>query len=167
SGQAVGAAMRFYGLTPDDVVVVYDELDLPPGKLRMKTGGGLAGHNGLRSIKAHIGDAFHRIRLGIGHPGHKDRVHGYVLKDFSRADLEWFEPLRDAITEYAPLIARRDFATFQNRVHLKLNDGDAPVKEKPAPARAQAPDAKNTQQDKPSGPFAALKRLIGGNESEN
>ena len=100
SGRAVGAAMRFYNLEPDDVVVVYDELDLPPGKLRMKTGGGLAGHNGLRSIKAHIGDAFHRMRLGIGHPGHKDKVHGYVLKDFSKAELGWFEPHAEAEARY-------------------------------------------------------------------
>ncbi len=166
SGRAVGAVMRFYDLIPDDAVVVYDELDLPPGKLRLKTGGGLAGHNGLRSIKAHIGPDFHRLRLGIGHPGHKDKVHGYVLKDFSKAERDWLEPLRDAIVEYAPLLATREFATFQNRVHIRLNqDSDngagKPAAQKPKAARPSEPP----RQDKPAGPFAALKRFIGGSES--
>lgn len=167
SGRAVGAAMRFYNLTPDDVVVVYDELDLPPGKLRMKSGGGLAGHNGLRSIKAHIGADFHRLRLGIGHPGHKDKVHGYVLKDFSKAEQDWLEPLSDAIVEYAPLLASREYATFQNRVHIRLNQdsGDEAGKPKTKNAKPAKPCKPQTQQDQPSGPFAALKRIIGGSES--
>jgi PTH1 family peptidyl-tRNA hydrolase len=168
SGQSVGKAMRFYNLTSQDVVVVYDELDLPPGKLRMKTGGGLAGHNGLKSIKAHIGDQFHRIRLGIGHPGHKDKVHSYVLKDFARADADWLDPLLEAIAGQAPLLATRQFATFQNKVHLDLNPEPAPAKAKPAqrPAPASSP-ADNDKDKQPSGPFAALKRIIGGNESDN
>ena len=166
SGQAVGKAMRFYNLGPDDVVVVYDELDLPPGKLRMKTGGGLAGHNGLRSIKAHIGDTFHRIRLGIGHPGHKDKVHGYVLKDFAKHDMEWFEPLRDAIAEYANLLATREFATFQNKVHLRLNDSEPAVKAKPKKKTEPVAPAVKTDKEKPASPFATLKRLLGGNESD-
>lgn len=166
SGQSVGKAMRFYNLQPDDVVVVYDELDLPPGKLRMKTGGGLAGHNGLRSIKAHIGDSFHRIRLGIGHPGHKDKVHGYVLKDFAKQDASWFEPLSDAIAEYAHLLATREFATFQNKVHLRVNDDEPVAKAKPAKKAAPATPPVPTDKDKPAGPFAKLKRLIGGNESD-
>ncbi|OHC47223.1 MAG: aminoacyl-tRNA hydrolase, partial [Rhodobacteraceae bacterium GWF1_65_7] len=82
SGQSVGEALRFYKLTPDDLTVFHDELDLAPGRLRVKTGGGHAGHNGLRSIHAHVGEAYHRVRLGIGHPGHKDAVAGYVLHDF-------------------------------------------------------------------------------------
>jgi PTH1 family peptidyl-tRNA hydrolase len=168
SGQSVGKAMRFYNLTSQDVVVVYDELDLPPGKLRMKTGGGLAGHNGLKSIKAHISDKFHRIRLGIGHPGHKDKVHGYVLKDFARADADWLDPLLETISGQAPLLATRQFATFQNKVHLDLNPEPAPAKAKPAqrPAPASSP-ADNDKDKQPSGPFAALKRIIGGNESDN
>ena len=166
SGQAVGKAMRFYNLGPDDVVVVYDELDLPPGKLRMKTGGGLAGHNGLRSIKAHIGDTFHRIRLGIGHPGHKDKVHGYVLKDFAKQDMEWFEPLRDAIAEYANLLATREFATFQNKVHLRLNDSEPAVKAKPKKRTEPVAPTVKTDKEKPASPFATLKRLLGGNESD-
>jgi peptidyl-tRNA hydrolase, PTH1 family len=127
SGRAVGEAMRFYNLEPADVVVLHDELDLPPGKLRVKTGGGHAGHNGLRSIQAHIGPEFHRVRLGIGHPGNKDLVHFYVLHDFAKSDREWLEPLLDGIAEAAPSLARRDFASFQNKVHLALN----PEPEKP------------------------------------
>ena len=128
SGRSVGEAMRFYGLAPDDVVVLHDELDLPPGKIRIKSGGGHAGHNGLRSIQAHIGADFHRVRLGIGHPGLKDLVHGYVLHDFAKADGEWLEGLLVAVADAAPALARREFATFQNKVHLATN----PEPEKPA-----------------------------------
>jgi PTH1 family peptidyl-tRNA hydrolase len=128
SGRAVGEAMRFFGLAPDEVIVIHDELDLPPGKLRTKTGGGTAGHNGLRSIAAHIGPDFHRVRLGIGHPGHKDLGQVHVLNDFHKADREWLDPLIDTVAEWAPLLAKRDFGRFQNRVHLALN----PEPEKPA-----------------------------------
>ena len=127
SGRSVGEAMRFYGLSPDDVVVLHDELDLPPGKLRIKSGGGHAGHNGLRSIDAHIGGGFHRVRLGIGHPGLKELVHGYVLHDFAKADREWLDVLLEAVAEAAPALASRQFASFQNKVHLALN----PEPEKP------------------------------------
>ena len=165
SGQAVGAAMRFYDLSADDVIVIHDELDLPAGKLRMKTGGGLAGHNGLRSTKAHIGDKFHRIRLGIGHPGHKDKVHGYVLKDFAKADDDWLDPLCDAIAEYAPLLATREYATFQNRVHLRLAPETEAQPDKPASAKpSKANEEEASDEAKSSGPFAALKRLIGSHE---
>ncbi len=121
SGRAVGEAMRFYKLTPADVVVFYDELDLEPGKIRMKTGGGAAGHNGIRSIAAHIGPDFRRVRIGIGHPGAKDRVLGYVLGDFSKADQDWVEPMLDAMADAAPLLAEGKDATFANKVHLALN----------------------------------------------
>ena len=127
SGRAVGEAMRFFNLEPADVVVLHDELDLPPGKVRVKTGGGHAGHNGLRSIQAHIGPDFHRVRLGIGHPGIKELVHAYVLHDFAKSDREWLEPLLDGIAEAAETLARREFASFQNKVHLALN----PEPEKP------------------------------------
>ncbi|ABS63870.1 Aminoacyl-tRNA hydrolase [Parvibaculum lavamentivorans DS-1] len=122
SGRAVGEAMRFYKLTPADVVVFYDELDLEPGKVRMKTGGGAAGHNGIRSIAAHIGPEFRRVRIGIGHPGAKDRVLGYVLGDFSKAETaDWVETLIEAIADAAPLLATGKDATFANKVHLALN----------------------------------------------
>src|SRR3546814_14248439 len=92
SGRAVGAAARFYKLPPPDVVVLHDELDLLPGKVRVKQGGGAAGHNGLRSIDAHLGKDYWRARIGIGHPGHPDRVTGWVLNDFAKTDEAWLTP---------------------------------------------------------------------------
>ena len=121
SGRAVAEAANFFKLGQSDIVVVHDELDLPPGKLRMKTGGGNAGHNGLRSISAHIGNDYRRVRLGIGHPGDKDRVHDYVLQDFAKADRDWVETLVDAIADNADLIAKGQDATFQNKVHLAMD----------------------------------------------
>lgn len=130
SGRSVGEAMRFFKLEPEHVVVFHDELDLAPGKLRIKTGGGHGGHNGLRSIDAHIGPNYRRIRLGIGHPGDKERVLGHVLGDFAKADMKWLEPFLDAIASEAPLLAEGRFNSFANRVHLLLNP--EPEK-KPAP----------------------------------
>ena len=122
SGRAVGEAMRFYKIEPADVVVFHDELDLAPAKLRIKTGGGAAGHNGIRSVAAHIGPDFRRVRIGIGHPGGKDRVLGAVLGDFSKAEMSaWVEPLIEAIADAAPLLAEGKDATFANKVHLALN----------------------------------------------
>jgi PTH1 family peptidyl-tRNA hydrolase len=129
SGRSVGEAMRFYKLTPDDVVVFHDELDLAPGRIRVKKGGGLAGHNGLKSIAAHIGPDFRRIRMGVGHPGDKNRVTGHVLNDFSKADQEWLAPLLDAVAEAAPLLAADDDAGFTGKVALILN----PPASKPKP----------------------------------
>jgi len=119
SGQAVGEAMRFYKLTPDDVTVFHDELDLAPGELRVKTGGGHAGHNGLRSIHGHIGEAYHRLRLGIGHPGHKDAVAGYVLNDFAKAEGVWLDDLLRGLSDGAPLLAEGATALFLNAVALR------------------------------------------------
>ncbi len=124
SGQAIGEAMRFYKLEPNDVVVIHDELDLPPGKLRAKAGGGVAGHNGLRSTAAHIGPDFRRIRVGIGHPGNKNMVHRYVLNDFSKADQDWVDPMLDAIADNAEFLARGEDSSFMNRVHLATNSND-------------------------------------------
>lgn len=120
SGQSVGEAMRFYKLIPDDVVVLHDELDLAPGKCRVKQGGGHAGHNGLRSIHAHIGAAYGRVRLGIGHPGHKDAVAGYVLRDFPKADEGWLDDLMRGISEGAGELARGDSGKFMNAVALRV-----------------------------------------------
>jgi PTH1 family peptidyl-tRNA hydrolase len=131
----VGEAMRFFQLSPDDVVALHDELDLPPAKLRAKTGGGHAGHNGLRSIAAHIGADFHRIRLGIGHPGDKALVHRYVLDDFAKAEMPPVEALVEAVSRHAERLGARDFATFQNRVHLDLNP---PPPKEPAKGAASA-----------------------------
>lgn len=118
SGRSVGAALRFYKLPLSELVVLHDELDLAPGRLRVKHGGGAAGHNGLRSIDAHLGKDYRRVRIGIGHPGHPDRVTSYVLSDFAKTDAAWLEPLLDAIAEAAPLLAAGDDANFMNRVAL-------------------------------------------------
>ena len=140
SGQSVGAALRFYKLSPADLVVFHDELDLSPGKLRLKQGGGHAGHNGLRSIHEHIGPDYARVRLGIGHPGHKDRVAGYVLSDFAKADQDWLEDLMRGLSEAAPALAAGDGARFSNLVaqHMKPNAKAAPPP-KPRPAQTPAP----------------------------
>ncbi|MCX8507367.1 MAG: aminoacyl-tRNA hydrolase, partial [Rhodobacteraceae bacterium] len=119
SGQSVRAAMDFYKAAPADLVVFHDELDLAPGKCRTKQGGGHAGHNGLRSIHAHIGEAYGRVRLGIGHPGHKDKVAAYVLNDFAKADQEWLEDLLRGLSDGAVALAAGDGAKFMNAVALR------------------------------------------------
>jgi PTH1 family peptidyl-tRNA hydrolase len=121
SGRAVAEAMHFYKLALGDVVVFHDELDLPPGKVRVKAGGGIAGHNGLRSITAHIGNDYRRVRIGIGHPGNKDMVHGYVLSDFAKAERDWVETLTGIIADNAGLLAQGADSTFQNKVHLGMD----------------------------------------------
>lgn len=139
SGQAVAAAMRFYKLTPADVVVLHDELDLAPGKVRVKTGGGHAGHNGLRSIHAHIGAEFRRIRLGIGHPGDKNKVSGYVLHDFAKAEWDWIDPLMDACAAHAGLLADGEDKAFQGKLAAELNDKAQAARKppvKPSPLKA-------------------------------
>lgn len=159
SGRSVGQALRFHRIEPADLVVLHDELDLPPGKLRVKAGGGHGGHNGLKSIEAHIGKEFRRVRLGIGHPGAKELVNGYVLHDFAKGDADWLQPLLDAVAENAPLLAKADDATFMNRVHLALaRDGEAPAA--PAPATVRARDPERSM----GGALAdGLKKLLGRN----
>ena len=120
SGESVLAAMSFYKIAPEDIVVIHDELDLRPGKVRVKRGGGNAGHNGLRSITAHVGNDYRRVRIGVGHPGVKDLVHGHVLGDFAKAERPWVEALTAAIADNAEILARGEDATFQNKVHLAM-----------------------------------------------
>ncbi len=120
SGRAVAEAAQFYKIQNDSVVVFHDEVDLTPSKVRVKVGGSDAGHNGLRSITAHIGNDYKRVRLGIGHPGAKELVHPFVLGDFSKAEMGWVGALCDAVAAQAPLLARHDDATFQNKVHLAM-----------------------------------------------
>ncbi len=121
SGRSVLAAASFYKIPPEDILVIHDELDLAAGKLRLKTGGGHAGHNGLRSIHAHIGDKYRRLRLGIGHPGDKAKVTGHVLKDFAKADSDWLEPLLDAVADHIGLALDGDDAGFLNQVARDIN----------------------------------------------
>ncbi len=120
SGRAVAEAAHFYKLSPADITVFHDEIDLPPGKVRVKIGGGIAGHNGLRSISEHIGNDYRRVRIGVGHPGDKDMVQHYVLSDFAKSDRGWVEALIGSIGENAELIARGQDASFQNKVHLAM-----------------------------------------------
>ena len=119
-GIAVGEAAHFYKIGTDDIVVFHDEIDLPPAKVRVKTGGGIAGHNGLRSISSHVGNDYRRVRIGVGHPGVKELVHNHVLGDFAKAERPWVEALCDIIADNAGLLAKGDDASFQNKVHLAL-----------------------------------------------
>jgi PTH1 family peptidyl-tRNA hydrolase len=130
SGKSVGEAAHFYKLPPAQVVVLHDELDLAPGKLRVKLGGGHAGHNGLRSVDAAIGADYRRVRLGIGHPG-KEQVLGFVLQNFSKVEQDWLNPLLEAIADAAPALARGDDVGFMNKVALKLTPprNDPPKKD--------------------------------------
>ena len=120
SGRAVGQAVRFFKLTPGDVTVIHDDIDLAPAKVRLKMGGGHAGHNGLRDIEAHIGRDYARVRIGVGHPGLKDEVTGHVLDSFSKAEMAWVEPLVEAIAEAFPHLAAGDGPGFTNRLALIL-----------------------------------------------
>jgi len=176
SGQSVGEALRFYKLQPSDLTVFYDELDLVAGKVRVKTGGGAGGHNGIRSIDQHIARDYRRVRIGIGHPGVREMVHGHVLGDFARADDEWLDVLLDSIADNADLIARGDESGFMNHITLALRDklqptgeDDTPPPKTPKPAakaqshirqarKPQVPGVKVPE----SGPMAAmLKKLLG------
>ena len=118
SGRAVGAAMRYHRLAPAAVIVLHDEVDLAAGKVRAKCGGGVAGHNGLKSIRAHIGADFWRVRIGIGHPGDRDRMTGHVLSEFGSADRDWLSPVLDAIADAIPLLVDGDAGAFMSRVAL-------------------------------------------------
>ena len=147
SGQSVGEAMRFYNLSPAEVTVFHDELDLPSGKCRAKTGGGHAGHNGLRSLHQHIGARYNRIRLGIGHPGDKKLVSHYVLHDFAKTDLDWLNPLLDRIAVAASLLAQGDQSGFINRVALKVSSEKKGLAtpDKKVPTKSPSPKISNIQ----------------------
>jgi PTH1 family peptidyl-tRNA hydrolase len=182
SGEAVGKALRFYKLDPSAVTVFYDEIDLAAGKLRVKTGGGSGGHNGIRSLDQHIGQNYRRVRIGVGHPGAREMVHGHVLGDFAKADREWLGVLLDAIADSADLVARGDDSGFMNKITLTLrdklqptgpDDTPPPRERKPKTADPGAPPKAQShiRQARPkqaapkipeSGPMAAmLKKLLG------
>jgi PTH1 family peptidyl-tRNA hydrolase len=120
SGRAVAEAAHFYKLGLSDIVVFHDEIDLAAAKVRVKTGGGVAGHNGLRSISAHVGNDYRRVRIGVGHPGVKELVHPHVLSDFAKDEKPWVEALCDIIADNAELLAKGQDASFQNKVHLAM-----------------------------------------------
>lgn len=179
SGRSAAEAVRFYKIGLDDVIVFHDELDLAPRKLRVKAGGGVAGHNGLKSLTRHIGNDYVRARIGIGHPGDKARVHSHVLKDFSKSEMEWVEPMVEAIAGAVPKLVEGNASSFMNDVAMAAGDADKPEKKsKPENNKGKRPSqrdlAKNTAaatDDKPAapdtetgGPFARLKSLFGGKE---
>jgi peptidyl-tRNA hydrolase, PTH1 family len=149
SGQSVGAAARFLKVPVEDVVVLHDELDLAPGRLRVKRGGGAGGHNGLKSIDAHLGQNYRRVRMGIGHPGDRDRVSGYVLHDFAKADEAWLVPLLDAVADGFPLLAGGDDAGFMNKV-ATLTAPPRPKKDKAAVEAKPDAEAPPTDDAKPN-----------------
>lgn len=148
SGQSVGEAMRYLKLEPADVIVFHDEIDLAPGKVRLKTGGGHAGHNGLRSIHAHIGPDYDRVRLGVGHPGHKDAVPGYVLRDFPKADAEWLDDVLRGIGDGIAHLVAGDGAKFLNAISLRVapaRSSKSAPKPQPQTETAEEPAAEDTR----------------------
>jgi PTH1 family peptidyl-tRNA hydrolase len=143
SGQSVGEAMRFYKIEPADVIVFHDEIDLAPAKLRVKTGGGHAGHNGLRSIHQHISPEYIRIRMGVGHPGHKDRVPSYVLHDFAKADQDWLDDMLRGISDGIAYLVAGDTGKFQNAVALRTappRSSTSPKADKKQPEPVSEPE---------------------------
>ena len=146
SGQSVGAAMRFFKLEPNEITVFHDEIDLEPSRLKVKSGGGHAGHNGLRSLHAHIGDGYDRVRIGVGPPGHKDAVPAYVLRDFAKADRGWIEEILQGISDGAPELVAGDRGRFMNAVSLRTapprsskSKGKSAVAPKSVPAEVEDP----------------------------
>lgn len=130
SGRSVVAAALFYKILPEDILVIHDELDLEAGKIRLKAGGGHAGHNGLRSLHAHIGDAYRRLRMGIGHPGDKSQVVNHVLKDFAKSDQAWLDPLLGSVADHIGLALAGDDADFLNRVALDIKPNEKKTADK-------------------------------------
>lgn len=141
SGQSVGAAARFLKVAPSDIFVFHDELDLAPGKVKVKTGGGNAGHNGLRSVSAHIGNDFVRVRLGIGHPGSREAVVPFVLNDFAKSDQDWLDVMLSALSKSLPHLAHGDSARYLSDVARATSDtpSDSNSDADKAPVRPKAP----------------------------
>jgi len=159
SGQSVGEALRFHKLESTDLTVFHDEIDLAPGKIRLKAGGGHAGHNGLRSIHQHIGPHYDRVRMGVGHPGHKDAVPGYVLRDFPKADAEWLDDELRGISDGAAHLAAGAGDRFLNAVALRVNPGRSSTTAKPAPkAKKATPAPEQTEPQEPA--LSPMQRLI-------
>ncbi|MEM8937693.1 MAG: aminoacyl-tRNA hydrolase [Pseudomonadota bacterium] len=171
SGRSVGELVNFYKLAPEDVVVFYDELDLVPGKLKVKKGGGAAGHNGIRSIDAHIGNDFRRVRIGIGHPGDKSRVTNHVLGDFSKADHDWLDPLLDAISDAAPMLVDSD-QRFATAIGQMLSPAPKDQVKRSVPRDQDKADTRTpssldkapSNKAEPKGPLSVLKDLFKNEE---
>jgi len=164
SGRAAGDAARFFKLSTDDVIVFHDDLDLAPGRVKVKQGGGHAGHNGLKSLTAHCGADFWRVRLGIGHPGDKAKVTAYVLGDFAKADAQWLDPLLDAIADAAPALMDGRADKFTSEVAQAMHDVQSPAKGAP-PQREKTAPATPAKPEQPSAPTALgekLRRWLGG-----
>ena len=163
SGESIHEVVGFYKLEPEDVTVLYDEIDLMPGKVRIKRGGGNGGHNGLRSIDPQIGTEYRRVRLGVGHPGHKDGVMPHVLGDFSKADRAWLDPLLAALADNADLLIKGDDNRLMNKLALAVK-GDVEDEPDPTPPVARAAARpKPLQAEVPqTGPMAAMLRRIFG-----
>ncbi|MBO0663708.1 aminoacyl-tRNA hydrolase [Jiella sp. MQZ9-1] len=176
SGRSVGEAVRFYKLEPQQIVVIHDELDLAPGKMRVKTGGGHGGHNGLKSIDAHLGSKdYRRVRLGIGHPGRKEAVNPHVLGDFSKVDQDWLDPFLSAIARHSDSLVKGDDGLFMNKVSVAIGGSTEPTGAKGGGASKSAPKGKShihqARAPKPSvkvpekGPMAEmLKRMFGAKD---
>jgi PTH1 family peptidyl-tRNA hydrolase len=177
SGESVEAVAQFYKLSPADITVIYDEIDLVPGKARIKRGGGTGGHNGLRSIDPRVGPDYRRIRLGVGHPGHKDAVMPWVLGDFSKADLVWLEPLLGTLADNADLIVKGDDNALMNKLAIAVSGdgadrGERPDSADPARKKAQShiraarPKAPLVEPPK-TGPMAAMLAKVLGKKQED
>jgi len=175
SGRSVREACQFYKIEPDHVIVIYDELDLAPGKVRVKKGGGSGGHNGIKSLDAHIGKEYRRVRLGIGHPGDKNLVSNYVLSDFSKADHAWITPLLEAIASSADQLVKGEDANFTNKLTLQLHSSEPPgahgqtnkaaKHEKKGKSHIHQARANSPKELPKSGPMAdILKKLFGGKD---
>ena len=183
SGRSVGEAARFYKLEPAQIVVIHDELDLSPGKLRVKTGGGHGGHNGLKSIDAHLGTKdYRRVRMGIGHPGSKEKVNPHVLGDFAKVDREWLDPFIEAVARNVGALADGEDALFMNKVSVATGGREEPAGAKgsatgakgPGPAPKPARGQSHIRQARGAGPQVKvpekgpmadmLKRLFGGKD---
>ena len=175
SGRAVGEAARFLKIAEADIVVFYDEIDLAPGKLKVKTGGGNAGHNGLRSISAHLGNNYVRVRIGVGHPGHKDLVTHWVLRDFAKADALWLEPLLDAIAKSAARLVVNDQSRFVTEVIKHTAEEDEPMAkakkkkdESPQESRSARGHPEGESAEKRKGALAAnLKKWLAGRKRQD
>ncbi|TCL74760.1 aminoacyl-tRNA hydrolase [Rhizobium sp. BK251] len=170
SGESVGEAMRFYKLQPADLVAIYDELDLPAGKARLKTGGGHGGHNGIKSLDAHCGREYRRLRLGIGHPGVKELVQNHVLGDFAKADRSWLEPLLDALADNAGMLVRNEDSQLMNKLALALGgkgeEAERPEKKPAGQSHIRQARGHNAPKLPTTGPMAEMLKKMFGNKGD-